>query len=173
MISGLLRGFRYQYVRVLRIQDSAHSVALGLAIGVACGALPCMGVQSLIALPLAFLVRANKIASLLGVWWTNPLTFVPIYYIEYLIGVHFSSYERLSYAQFGDKLGQIDSFNAFLALGAELVMPIFFGSLVLAAILSPLCYVLMYRAFEARKQRRLKKQRARAQKKAAARSKAV
>ncbi len=47
---------------------------------------PTFGVQMLLALLCAFIFRQNKIAALIGVWFTNPLTAPFIYGAEYEIG---------------------------------------------------------------------------------------
>ena len=153
----IFRAVKYRYLQLLRIKDTPSRVALGFALGVAAGCLPCMGVQSLIALPLAFLVRANKISSLIGVWWTNPLTFVPIYYTEYVIGTLFSSYPLLNYKAFYSKVIDLKNLDDVANLGIDILMPMTLGSLVMAAILGPITFFVCRYALEKRRERRKKK----------------
>lgn len=80
---------RYNYLKVLRLKTSSHSIALGLAVGVFGGclpALPGLPLQSLVGLLLAFVFRASKIAALVGTWISNPLNWFVFYWAEYKIG---------------------------------------------------------------------------------------
>ena len=153
----LFRAVRLKYLQLLRIKDTPHRVALGLATGIAAGCLPCMGVQSLLALPVAFMIRANKIASLIGVWWTNPITFIPIYYSEYVIGTMFSDYSVLNYSEFYQKTSQLRNLEDVTNLGLEILMPMTIGSLIAAAVIGPLAFLFFRDLLERRRDRRLRK----------------
>ena len=153
----LFRAVRLKYLQLLRIKDTPHRVALGLAIGIAAGCLPCMGVQSFLALPLAFLIRANKIASLIGVWWTNPITFIPIYYSEYVIGTLFSDYSVLNYSDFYHKTSQLRNLEDVTNLGLEILMPMTIGSLIAAAVIGPLSFFFFRNLLLKRRERKLRK----------------
>lgn len=76
--------------RLLRLvgksSGSSHAVALGMAIGFFVGWMPFFGLQTVLALLLCHLFRANKIVPLLLVWLSNPVTFVPIFTINYWVG---------------------------------------------------------------------------------------
>jgi len=65
--------------RVLHTGDSPHAIALGAAIATFVSILPIMGVQTVVALSLAALARANKAICVPFVAITNPFTAVPIY----------------------------------------------------------------------------------------------
>ena len=153
----LFRAVRLKYFQLLRIKDTPHRVALGLAIGIAAGCLPCMGVQSFLALPVAFFIGANKIASLIGVWWTNPITFIPIYYSEYVIGTVFSDYTVLNYSDFYQKTSQLRNLEDVTNLGLEILMPMTIGSLIAAAVLGPLSFFFFRNLLVKRRERRKKK----------------
>ncbi|WP_027367813.1 DUF2062 domain-containing protein [Desulfocurvibacter africanus] len=89
VIFNLKRLVRYNYLKVLRLKTSSHSIALGLALGVYGGclpALPGLPLQSIIGLLLAFIFRASKIAALVGTWISNPLNWFVFYWAEYKIG---------------------------------------------------------------------------------------
>lgn len=83
---GAKRYFRYWYLRIMRIQASPYSIAMGLAVGVFAGLLPVIPVQMTLALALAFLFRGSKLAALLGTWVSNPLNVVPQYMLCYYLG---------------------------------------------------------------------------------------
>lgn len=65
--------------RVLHTDDSAHSIALGAGIATFVAFLPLIGLQTVIAVGLAALFRANKVVCIPIVWITNVFTMVPIY----------------------------------------------------------------------------------------------
>jgi len=72
--------------RVLHVDDTPHRIALGLAIGVFVAWTPTMGVQMVLTVLLAALLRANKLVGVPFVWISNPLTIPVIYGPNYLIG---------------------------------------------------------------------------------------
>lgn len=70
---------RFLAQKVLHTDDSPHAVAMGTAIAMVVAFLPLVGLQTVIAMGLAALARANKAVCIPIVWITNPLTMVPIY----------------------------------------------------------------------------------------------
>lgn len=72
---GWRRGFEYVGRRVQRLPDTPHKIALGLAAGAFASFTPFFGLHFLLAAVLAIVVRANVMASLLGTFIGNPLTF--------------------------------------------------------------------------------------------------
>jgi uncharacterized protein (DUF2062 family) len=82
--SAALRDFVFR--RMLHADDPPHRLALGAAIGVFVAITPTVGVQTLLVVFLAWLLRANKAVGIPLVWISNPATAVPIYYPCYRIG---------------------------------------------------------------------------------------
>ncbi|SIN75701.1 DUF2062 domain-containing protein [Halodesulfovibrio marinisediminis] len=80
------RAIRYNYLRVMRLKVSIHSVALGMAVGVFTGCLPVLPFQTVVALTLAFILRCSKVAAAAGTWVSNPLNWVPFYTACFIIG---------------------------------------------------------------------------------------
>ncbi|MDK9707596.1 MAG: DUF2062 domain-containing protein [Desulforhopalus sp.] len=80
------RKIRYGYLRVVRINAPAESIALGLAAGVFAGAMPFLSLQMIIAIAIAFLIRGNPIAAALGTWWTNPFNWAIVFPLLYMLG---------------------------------------------------------------------------------------
>ncbi|HEX4858902.1 MAG TPA: DUF2062 domain-containing protein [Usitatibacteraceae bacterium] len=62
-----------------------RAVALGVAIGLVTGLIP-GPVQMLLAVLIAIPLRANIPAAVFATFYTNPLTFVPLYILAYHIG---------------------------------------------------------------------------------------
>ena len=82
----LQRFTRYWYLRLIRIQATPHTIAVGLAVGIFAGLLPILPFQTFVAVALAFVVRGSKVAAALGTWITNPLNWIPFYMMCYYIG---------------------------------------------------------------------------------------
>ena len=62
-----------------------RSVALGIAIGLVTGLLP-GPIQVLMALLIAIPLRANVLAAAFATFYTNPITFIPLYMLAYQVG---------------------------------------------------------------------------------------
>lgn len=62
-----------------------RTIAGGAALGLFVGFMPILG-QMFIAAALAIFFRVNLPIAAMGVWITNPLTTVPIYFFTYKIG---------------------------------------------------------------------------------------
>jgi len=75
----LFRARRFLTLKVLHTDDPPHAVALGVAIGIFVAFLPLVGVQTVVAIAVAALLRANKVVCVPLVWITNPITLGPIY----------------------------------------------------------------------------------------------
>lgn len=86
MSEKLKRFIRFWYLRLVRIQATPHKIAIGLAAGVFVGLLPVLPFQTVLAIGLAFLVRGSKIAAALGTWVSNPLNWIPVYMMFYVVG---------------------------------------------------------------------------------------
>ncbi|MDG2406220.1 MAG: DUF2062 domain-containing protein, partial [Paracoccaceae bacterium] len=75
---GWSRAFQYIKFRVKRLPDSPEKVARGIWAGVFTTFTPLYGVHFLIAVLIARLSNGNILASLLGTFFGNPLTYIPI-----------------------------------------------------------------------------------------------
>ncbi len=72
--------------RILRITASPHAIAAGVAAGVFTSFTPFMGLHFLVAFVLAFVLRGNMIASALGTFFGNPLSFPLIWAATFSTG---------------------------------------------------------------------------------------
>lgn len=77
---------RWMLRHLLSLHGSPEAVALGTAIGVFIAFTPTMGFQMLLALAVATLVGANRVAAIPPVWISNPATAAPIYLFCYRAG---------------------------------------------------------------------------------------
>jgi uncharacterized protein len=80
------RSARYLGWRLLRLGGSPHGLALGVGTGVFVATLPIPGMQLLAAAVLAWMIRGNVAAALLGTFWANPLTLPVIWLSAHWVG---------------------------------------------------------------------------------------
>ncbi|MEO0999442.1 MAG: DUF2062 domain-containing protein [Pseudomonadota bacterium] len=83
---GWRRGFEYLGHRVRRLPDTPHRVALGLACGAFVSFSPLFGLHFFYAMLCAWLLGGNIVASLIGTFIGNPLTFPVIAWISLGLG---------------------------------------------------------------------------------------
>ncbi len=72
---GWDRGIKYVKARLQRLPGTPHVIALGFACGVLTSFTPFFGFHILLAMFLAWMLRASLVASALGTVIGNPLTF--------------------------------------------------------------------------------------------------
>ncbi|MFO8070254.1 MAG: DUF2062 domain-containing protein [Polyangia bacterium] len=140
---------------MLREKDPPHRIALGAALGALVGMMPIMGIQMITVAALALPLRANLKASLIGVWISNPVTFLPMYYGSYRFGLLIVDGKKRNQEMFariletaadwdwGDALNSL--FRLF-DLGTDVLVPLWLGSIILGTALAVPTYALTYRA---------------------------
>ncbi|HPS54920.1 MAG TPA: DUF2062 domain-containing protein [Sedimentisphaerales bacterium] len=77
---------RFLKFRVLHVNDSPKSIAMGVCLGVFVAWTPILGVHMMTALFLAVIAKANKLVSVLTVWVSNPFTYLPMWSLGYMVG---------------------------------------------------------------------------------------
>lgn len=80
---------RYLLLRLLRIQDTTHKIALGLSMGVAISFIPVPGTHIVQAALFTWLLRGNVVASFIGTLAGNPLTLPLMWLAAYKVGAWF------------------------------------------------------------------------------------
>lgn len=135
---------------ILKLDDTPHHVALGTAIGMFIGLTPTVGIQMLVVIALAFLTRRlcafNRLAALLTVYVTNPITTLPIYWFNYEVGTLFVD-GQMSYEAFGavfEYHSLATWWDAVCGLFVKIGAPLIVGSLIVATAVSILTYPLMF-----------------------------
>ena len=74
-LKGITRAIEYVGIRLKRIPDTPHKISLGMSCGIFASFTPLFGLHFLIAGLLSYLLRANVLASLIGTFIGNPITF--------------------------------------------------------------------------------------------------
>ena len=85
--SGWIRAGKYVFHRLIRLDDGPRTIAVGMACGAFASASPFVGTHFITAGILALIFRGNIIASTLGTWVGNPITFPFIWLLTYQIGL--------------------------------------------------------------------------------------
>jgi uncharacterized protein len=157
--TSLSRLIRLAYLKLLRLKDKPEVVAKGLAVGVFTGCFPFFGMQSLLALLLATVVRGSKVAALAGTWISNPFTSVPIYIFNYKIGKLLLGIENTDLPPL-----TLESFAAFKELGSTFAVALLTGSFVVGLILGVITYFYGLAILERLHARTIRRRRIRRQK---------
>jgi uncharacterized protein (DUF2062 family) len=122
---GFRRAARYVIHRMRRLPDSPHRVARGVLAGCLIGFLPLPGLQFLGAAGLAWLIRGNILAALLGTFNSNPIT-TPLFAVgaitlgHWMLGINTPLTAEAIGQSFAD--AGIDLWHNFLALFTPEVM---------------------------------------------------
>ena len=118
---------------ILMLDDTPHSIALGTAIGLFIAWTPTVGIHMILVVAFTFALRANRLAALIAVYVSNPVTIIPMYWLEYKLGA-FSLDQQLTYNDFVENLGDhswAGLWHAFRWLCVDLAGPMWLGGLAL------------------------------------------
>ena len=73
--------------RVIRIEESAHSIATGFAVGTMLALLPTFGLGIFIGLAVIIIFKKiSKISMIASFAFWNPILLIPMYTLSYKIG---------------------------------------------------------------------------------------
>lgn len=84
--AGLLRWLRRRLIWLWRHEGSHGQRARGLAAGIFTGCYPFFGLQIVLGVGLASVLRGNHILAAAGTWISNPVTSLPLYWFNYQVG---------------------------------------------------------------------------------------
>ena len=135
---GFIRQVKLMVLRFIRLRGLPEEIAKGIALGIFIGMTPTFGFQMLIAIFFAYLLRKNRLAAILGVWVTNPVTAPVIYAIEYEMGRILLGMERAH-------LPLKFSWEAYADLGWNIMYPLWVGGILTGIILGLLSYFITLR----------------------------
>ena len=72
--------------RILGVADTPHRIAWGVLLGFVIGWTPTIGLQIVLYVATATLLRANKISGVPVLFISNPFTAVPLYWFAWKVG---------------------------------------------------------------------------------------
>jgi hypothetical protein len=172
MLRKLLRLPRYYFLRVRRLKGDPEYLARGFAFGVFMGVLPLMPIQTIILVPLTILLRVSTITAIVaGTLVSNPLTFMPQYYLTWKIGNAILPGE-VSWEQLDKVLHEVarfmaeehllrgiaDSLTAISRLGLNTVAVLLTGGAIIGIPAGIISYFFARNFFHAVRNRRMKRQ---------------
>lgn len=134
---------------ILMLDDTPHSIALGTAIGMLIGLTPTVGMQMILVMVTAGLTsrlfQFNRVAALITVYVSNPITIVPIYYGLYWVGTRFvpGTASREHFAQLLQYDGFAGWWEAVCGLFVDIGAPLILGTVIVAPIGGLLTYPVM------------------------------
>jgi uncharacterized protein (DUF2062 family) len=134
--------------QILHADDPPHRLALGIAVGIFVTFTPLMGIQMLLSVFLAWLLKANKVVGVPIVWISNPLTFIPIYYPCYALGCKLLATPVYTWQEFTTLWQAVvdpnKSWGEKVRFGwdslVDFIGPLFLGCLIVATIAGLLTY---------------------------------
>ncbi len=122
------------------------SVCRGLSIGMFWAFIP-IPLQMVPATFFCWLGQANLPLALLAVWISNPLTYIPIFYLEYKIGLIFfdynnsdSDFDKLTIGLSNKTLMEV--LTQFINATESIILPLMIGSVVLSVSMAIVGYIL-------------------------------
>lgn len=132
-------------------QGSPHSIALGLAVGLWISLTPTVGLQMTMSVIACTVLHANIVVAVAMCWISNPVTFIPMYYGYYRLGLAVTHAAPTPWREFQKILQNEPSFwdqsMTLLALGFKTVaVPMWLGSLIIATALAIPSYFITYHA---------------------------
>lgn len=186
---GWTRAFHYVKHRVRRLPDTPEKIARGVAAGVFAAFTPFYGFHFITAAIVAWVLRGNLIASAIGTFFGNPLTYVPIGVVSLQTG-HFLLGSTFREEEHGSFLGAFaaaarDLKGNFLAMFSDaradwsglaqfhddVFLPYLVGGIIPGVVVATICYYLsvpVIRVYQHRRKGRLKAKLAEIRAKAAA-----
>jgi len=147
---GWRRALEYISYRLIRIPDTPHRIALGLSCGVFVSFLPIFGGHFIIGALLAYIIKGDIFASLIGTIVGNPITFpiiagVSINLGQYILGQSSTDMDDISFnwEMFKDMFS-FENFNWYFikGFGIDIFLPYLLGGTILGIIASLFFYFL-------------------------------
>ena len=158
------RGCRYYYLKLIRQRGSPAAIARGLSVGIFAGLFPLFGLQTIMGVGLATICKGNKIIAAAATWISNPLTYVPIFFFNFRVGLF-----TLSMLGVNPDLPDLDAFQALITtpdnlafealidLGWLVSGALFLGCFVVGSISAVIAYFGGLWLFKVLKQRRYRR----------------
>lgn len=133
MVNKLLRIIKFLLLRLLRINDSAHGIAVGFTMGLLINFTPTFGIGPILSAICARLFKGNPVAGFIGglaFLWVFPILF----YLNLLVGGALLTIEIID---FKDIVGVLDA-------GVQIGEAFFIGMLINILIFGTIFYFFIF-----------------------------
>ena len=169
---GWTRAFHYVKHRMRRLPDTPERIARGIWAGVFTAFTPFYGVHFIVAGMLAWVMRGNVLAALMGTFFGNPLTYVPIGLAalgsgHWILGTQFGRGDRVSFGRRFVEAGRDIWHNikaiftpahmewrGLISFFNEVFYPYLIGGILPGILCATICYYLMVPILYAYQKRR-------------------
>lgn len=165
MLRSVFRLPRYYLLRIKRLKGDPVYLARGFAFGVFMGVLPLVPIQTILIIPLSITLRVSTIAAVIaGTLISNPLTFMPQYYITWKLGNAVLP-GRISWEHLEEVLlaisneGLLDGITTFSHLGIKTITVLLTGGALIGIPVGIISYFFALKFFRTLRARRLRKHR--------------
>lgn len=156
----LRRLARYHYLRFLRLQGDPHPLAMGVAIGIFIGISPTLPLHTVMIIGVTLLMRVSTVSAIIAAAVvSNPLTFVPQYYLSWVVG-DFILPGKLSWQRMEHALSTVmeqgfgEGLQTVLHLGIDAITVMLLGGCLLGIVPAIGGYFLSYRFFQKLEEKR-------------------
>lgn len=139
LINNITRPVKQKINQLLVIGDDPKKIASGFALGTFIGFLPFVGIQAVIAVIIASLLRWNKLSAGIAVFNTNIITGPFVFGISYFVGAYFLDFDNT--ISFPEKFGFV-VFWDLITRSYEIFISLCFGGILLGLPASILAYYL-------------------------------
>jgi uncharacterized protein len=145
---------------LLHIEDSPERTAAAFALGVFFGFSPLLGLHTVLAMLMAFLLNLNRVAVLVGVYSNLPWFLAPYYAIATMVGAELTG--KRPPPAFRSQLGQLFELSLFheefwhrlMIVLRPLLWPYTVGSMFCAVVLAAAAYPVALAFVESRRRLR-------------------
>jgi len=138
--NNISRFLKLIYLKLFRLHDTPQKIALGVGIGVFLGILP--GTGPVAALFMAFILRVNRAAALLGSLLTNTWLSFLTFFLSIKIGAGIMGVDWQDvHRNWQEFLRDFKVINLFKLSALKIICPVIIGYLVVAFCLGVITYL--------------------------------
>jgi len=139
IVLKLSQRFKSVFLWIWEQDGSPAERARGVAVGIFSGCFPFFGLQSLMGICLASLIRGHRLLAAMGTWVSNPFTYIPLYLFNYKVGVFFLGKEETlkDFSQFSQK----QMWNQGLLISNRILLGSFIVGLLSALVMGCISFI--------------------------------
>jgi len=157
---GWKRAGKYIALRVMRLSATSDSVPRGIACGLCISFFPIFGVHAILAMAMAFIIRANVVAAGLGTLIVPPVILPLVFSLDFLIGR-----KILNWSGHKVSVSEPEYITQTAAKGAKTLiehfddyfLPAFVGSVIFMVLVWPAAYMATHKVIDLLKHRHAQK----------------
>lgn len=131
---------------MLRVKENPHKLSLAFAIGVFIGMSPLLGIHTILGLLVAYVFRLNKLATIVGIYITNPWTIIPIYTFSTFVGARCLGINKILPSMDWSRV----TFSSLISEFEPLLLPFVVGTLIVGLVSAVIGYFIILRVVRKR-----------------------